>query len=157
MSIIVGGQRFELTRRIFLFLSTGLVRLMGGTIALESPWQAGQSGSRFSFVATFGRCDRAHPVARAPLPPFRRARLPPKLRALLADDQEFNRVVLRHMLKNIREVAWTIEEVDTAEACVRFCMWPGSHSRTNKVASPFSHCSTRFPRNRPRSSAPGTR
>jgi CheY-like chemotaxis protein len=110
-----GGGR--LGTGLGLKLSLGLVHLMGGSIEVESPWQAGRSGARFFFWGVFGRAPPPPPTPSTPSTPTCPP-LPPRLRVLVADDQRYARVVLRAMLARVGGAGWTVEEAETAEAAV---------------------------------------
>ncbi len=75
-----------------LAIASKLVELMGGQISVES--EVGR-GSRFEFIARFGRAEEA-----APIPPPDKRVIVRGTRVLVVDDNETNRRILDEMLTN---------------------------------------------------------
>lgn len=116
-----------------LLLAKKLVSLMSGQITVRSPWQHGTPGCCFSFVLKMRRA--APPslrkmVAQETTPSITvsenlLATHGQRWRVLNADDQQFNRVIMRRKLQSISSsmnLEWEIEEMETGEevlACMK--------------------------------------
>ncbi|KAK3243480.1 hypothetical protein CYMTET_46868 [Cymbomonas tetramitiformis] len=116
-----------------LLLAKKLVSLMSGQITVQSPWQQGTTGCCFSFVLKMRRA--APPslrkmVAQETTPSITvsenlLATHGKRWRVLNADDQQFNRVLMRRKLQSISSsmnLEWEIEDMETGEevlACMK--------------------------------------
>ena len=114
-------------------LSQALVELMGGRLALTSPYRAGHSGARFAFAIGMERppaardddegeqaaavdeeqAGRAAAAAAAEAAAAAAAALPDRARVLIADDEPLNNLVMRMLLSTIAP-NWTVDEATTA-------------------------------------------
>ena len=96
-----------------LSLSQALVKQMGGTVHVVSPWREDGPGAEFSFVVTLAKAAPVGPVATTRAPP-----LPDAWKVLVADDNAVLRLCVVKMLKKIND-RWTVDEAVSGEDVVK--------------------------------------
>ena len=96
-----------------LSLSQALVKQMGGTVHVVSPWRKDGPGAEFSFVVTLPKAAPVGPVATTRAPP-----LPDAWKVLVADDNAVLRLCVVKMLKKIND-RWTVDEAVSGEDVVK--------------------------------------